>query len=76
MDLVKLLSNIDPATLIAIVTAYISLRERLVRIETKLGIAEKDIDGLGAFVGTPKAKSRTKGNCENSKLEEKNEKDS
>ncbi len=41
--------------LAAIVGGYLSIRDRLVRIETKLDRHEKDLDGLGLFLGTERA---------------------
>ncbi len=42
----------------AILGAYLSIRDRLVRIETKLDIHDKDLDGLGLFLGTERAKAQ------------------
>ena len=42
----------------AILGGYLSIRDRLVRIETKLDMHEKDLDGLGLFLGTQRALSQ------------------
>ena len=46
----------------AIISAYLSIRDRLTRIETKQYSAEKrhdrDIDGLAALIGTVRAKAK------------------
>ncbi len=46
----------------SLVSAYLSIRDRLTRIETKQDEAEKrhdrDLDNLAQFVGTERAKSR------------------
>ena len=60
MDLTKLLLNIDPATSLAILVVYFLLRERLIRIEERLGINERDVDGLASVIGTARSKSRKK----------------
>lgn len=40
-----------------IVGAYLSIRDRLTRIETKIDIHDKDLNGLGLFLGTERAKA-------------------
>jgi hypothetical protein len=42
----------------SILGAYLSIRDRLTRIETKLDAHDKDLDGLGIFLGTERAKAQ------------------
>lgn len=42
----------------SILGAYLSIRDRLTRIETKLDAHDKDLDGLGMFLGTERAKAQ------------------
>lgn len=54
----SILAGIFLAHLGGILGAYMSIRDRLVRIETKLDIHDKDLDGLGLFLGTERAKAQ------------------
>ncbi len=40
------------------IMGFLSIRDRLTRIETKLDAHEKDLDGLGLFLGTERAKAQ------------------
>lgn len=44
----------------AMFSAYVSIISRLTRIETRLDLNEKDINGLGFAVGTPRAMAQSK----------------
>jgi len=59
--LAQLLSDHGPTIATVIVTVgahYLALRDRLVRIETKLDIHDKDLDGFGRLLETERSKSK------------------
>ena len=42
----------------AIIGAYIAVRERIVKLETKVDILMKDIDGVAQVVGTERSRGQ------------------
>ncbi len=63
MQLAQLLPEIDPklVTIIAAVAAhYLALRDRLVRIETKIDIHDKDLDNFGKLLDTERSRNNPK----------------
>ncbi len=59
--LAQLLSEHGPTVATIIITVgahYLALRDRLVRIETKLDIHDKDLDAFGKLLETERSKSR------------------
>ncbi len=61
--LAQLLSDIDPK-LVTIVMAvgahYLALRDRLIRIETKIDTHDKDLDSFGRMLDTERSRNSAK----------------
>lgn len=58
--LAQLLSDLDPkiiTVLLAVGAHYLALRDRLVRIETKLDTHDKDLDAFGRMLETERSRN-------------------
>ena len=51
------LAGIVVANLGAIMASYVSIKVALTRLETQMGQAQKDIDGLARIIGTKRSKA-------------------
>ncbi len=61
--LAQFLSDIDPKLITIIVAVgahYLALRDRLVRIETKLDTHDKDLDAFGRMLETERSRNLVK----------------
>jgi hypothetical protein len=57
--LAQLLTDIDPklvTVILAVGAHYLALRDRLVRIETKLDAHDKDLDAFGRMLETERSR--------------------
>ncbi len=61
--LAQILPEIDPKLITMIVAVgahYLALRDRLVRIETKIDTHDKDLDSFGRMLDTERSRSASK----------------
>ncbi len=61
--LAQLLTDVDPKLITIIVAVgahYLALRDRLVRIETKIDTHDKDLDSFGRMLDTERSRNASK----------------
>lgn len=57
----NLLSDLDPkivTVLLAVGAHYLALRDRLVRIETKIDVHDRDLDNFGKLLDTERSRAK------------------
>ncbi len=63
MQLAQLLSDVDPklvTIILAVGAHYLALRDRLIRIETKIDVHDKDLDSFGRMLDTERSRNAGK----------------